>query len=439
MSKLNVIPLPSYTFGCEIECFGGPNLHPAVIAYELRQAGFTVRDQYRDESDYGDDRDEDEDDDYENERNGDDEDEQIEAAPPPATNNGYDSRTWIIGGDGSIRGQNTMEIKSPILKGPEGLREIRRLCNHLRKLGVTVNRSCGLHVHIGITNAEKRFAGDEILMIIKRYRDHQENIDKFLARSRTGTRNEFCRPLDQAVTSLEQTLAMATEPVYGPEAPPANWRVMTASQRQDWVRTGAGRFYWTSDQRYHTTEEPVTMENVVRLASCGTHYDRVSVASLSKYGTIEFRQHHGTVNGSKITNWIRFLLNHIEVSRMLVAEQKQVAVAPQPKKIKKDTLFLGLSKGVRKHFKTQAKRLERREEGRASRQAARRAEREAARAARREQQEATRRAREAPIAAPPPPPPMHPPFEAIDEEISNIAQSFEWIEVEGMDGRQRGD
>lgn len=403
MSKSNnIIPLPPYTFGVEIECVGGPTMHPSIVAYELRQAGFTVFDQYRD---YGGEDDEDRDEDYD--ENDDDgyEPEAAAAAPPTPRNGGYDTKTWTIGGDGSVRGQNTMEIKSPILKGQEGLREIRRFCNHLRKLGITVNRSCGLHVHIGITNAEKKFNADEILMICKRYHQHQEQIDKFLARSRTGDRNEFCRPLDTAIQSLERTLATVTEPVYGPEAPPANFARMDRYQREDWIARGAGRFFWQSDQRYHTVQEPITKDNVVALANCGTHYDRVSVASLGKYGTIEFRQHHGTANGAKITNWIRFLLNHVEVSRMLVAEQKQIAQAPQPKKARKDTPFVGLSKTVRKHFKKQSGRLERRNAGREERVAARRAEREAARVARREAQEAARR--------PPVAPPSIPEFDFV--------------------------
>jgi hypothetical protein len=335
------IALPPYTFGVEIECLAGP-LHPSVLAYELREAGFQVYDQYQQADGYY----AEDDDDYG------DEDEPTPIAVPtvnarPANENGgYDKKTWTIGSDGSVHGANAIEIKSPILSGAKGLRTLRRFCGHLVRLGVTVNRSCGLHVHVGITNAQKKFSNDEILTIVKRYSEHQDAINTFLARSRTVTEgrsaNGFCVPVDRVVTGLEGVKA----------------------------QQGESRF---------------AALGIDTIARYGQHYDRVSVSSLNKYGTIEFRQHHGTVNGSKITNWIRFLLTHVEISRHLVAAAKRQAETLSgipTKKIKKDTVFTGLPTKVRKHFKKQANRLGKREAERAARVEARRAERAAAREAR---------------------------------------------------------
>jgi hypothetical protein len=335
------IALPPYTFGVEIECLAGA-LHPSVLAYELRDAGFRVWDQYQQDTGYYEEDDDDADYDGSQPR-------PVPVAVnarPTNENGGYDSKTWTIGSDGSVHGPGAIEIKSPILSGPQGLRTIRRFCSHLIRLGVTVNRSCGLHVHVGITNAQKKFSNDEILTIVKRYGEHQATIDTFLARSRTATEgrnaNGFCVPVARVVQGLEGVRA----------------------------QTGEARF----------SGMPID-----QIARYGQHYDRVSVASLNKYGTIEFRQHHGTVNGSKITNWIRFLLTHVEISRHLVAANKRQAEtlsgAPT-KKIKKDTAFTGLPTKVRKHFKKQANRLGKREAERMVRVEARRAERAAAREAR---------------------------------------------------------
>jgi hypothetical protein len=41
------------------------------------------------------------------------------------------------------------EIVSPVLRGEQGLGELAKVCQILTDLGCQVNRSCGLHVHIG--------------------------------------------------------------------------------------------------------------------------------------------------------------------------------------------------------------------------------------------------------------------------------------------------
>lgn len=274
--------LPDYTFGVEIECMGGSNSRSAVRR-ALADAGFVVH---------------------------------------PSEYSAYDSQTWIVGTDGSLAGTNGMEIKSPILRGADGLKTIRRVTKVLNSLGVTVNRSCGLHVHVGITNAAQKFKNEEVYTILRRYNDHKEQIDLLLARSRRADANEFCGPIDDVVGRLE----------------------LEISDRQ-----------WRNAQ--------IDPDD---LAGEGDHYDCVSLEALGKYGTIEFRQHHGTTNGTKITNWIIFLLNHVEMARKLVADRQpkehrvdsMVRMARiMPKKKKADHLYAGLPSHVKRHFVTQAKRL----------------------------------------------------------------------------------
>lgn len=42
-----------------------------------------------------------------------------------------------------------MEVVSPVLKGEDGVMQIKTVCEWLARVGATVNRSTGLHVHIG--------------------------------------------------------------------------------------------------------------------------------------------------------------------------------------------------------------------------------------------------------------------------------------------------
>ena len=54
--------------------------------------------------------------------------------------------------DGSIRtgGLRAVEIVSPILKGENGIGQVKTVCAWLKRVGAKVNRSTGLHVHVGV-------------------------------------------------------------------------------------------------------------------------------------------------------------------------------------------------------------------------------------------------------------------------------------------------
>lgn len=59
---------------------------------------------------------------------------------------------WNAQADGSIAppmGYYGVEIVSPVLQGSEGLRQVVAVCCWLKTLGALVNRSTGLHVHVG--------------------------------------------------------------------------------------------------------------------------------------------------------------------------------------------------------------------------------------------------------------------------------------------------
>lgn len=297
VAKIKPFRFPQYTFGCEMECIGGRNTRMSVI-HAVRDAGFRVANE--------------------------------------SYVNRYNDDTWVVGFDGSLDGQNAMEIKTPILKGIEGLDAIRRFTKVLNDMGVRVNRSCGLHVHVGILNAKRKFRVDEVHTVLKRYAALKPQIDLLMAKSRRTDENEFCRDFSEAVRGIEREIS------HGELKP--------------------------------TKMLDRTVADV--LGECGDHYDAVSVAALSNYGTIEFRQHHGTVNGQKITNWIRFLLNFIEMSRLIATANRRPvrskkksadtgrlavrrALAPQVKIAlpEKDDIFAGQTATVVKHFQAQKARL----------------------------------------------------------------------------------
>src|SRR5262245_8670273 len=65
-----------------------------------------------------------------------------------------ESDGWRAMEDGSLcsapRGFRGVEIVSPVLRGREGLASVRAMVARLNSMGAVVNKTCGLHVHVGI-------------------------------------------------------------------------------------------------------------------------------------------------------------------------------------------------------------------------------------------------------------------------------------------------
>ena len=159
------------------------------------------------------------------------------------------TRYWKIVTDGSVRGG--FEVVSPVLRGERGMRELKVACEALQAAGAKINKTCGLHVHHGVSDLAK----DEIVRVAKSYSAMQTSIDEIMPSSRkTATSNHYCQPLSRHDFELMD-------------------RVTTLS---DFVSYG------------------------------GSRYRTVNLCSFPRIGTIEFRQHSGSVEFAKISAWIRF-------------------------------------------------------------------------------------------------------------------------------------
>lgn len=160
---------------------------------------------------------------------------------------------WKIVTDGSVSGRGTgqgtgLELVSPILKGEEGLIELEKALNALDAAGGKVNTTCGLHVHIdtaGMQNVQRK-------NFFNAYVRNQLMMDRLVSQSRRNNRNYTMPYESHNVDAYAEAAATAN-----------GWR-----------------------NRYFT----------------------VNVNSLPKYGTLEFRQHQGTLNGKKVVAWTQMLL-----------------------------------------------------------------------------------------------------------------------------------
>lgn len=150
--------------------------------------------------------------------------------------------------DASIRGENPIECVSPILSGKRGLDSLKNCCFTLNAAGATVNKSTGLHVHVGADH----LTGEQYVNVFKNYKALESVIDGFMARSRRGNDSCWCKSLAHF------------------------------------------------DYQYCRNQHDVYNE------MNGDRYYKVNPVAFYRHHTIEFRQHQGTTDFKKISAWVNF-------------------------------------------------------------------------------------------------------------------------------------
>ena len=157
--------------------------------------------------------------------------------------------------DQTIKGRSPYEIVTPILKGADGFGKLKHLCSELDYCMSEVNESCGLHVHIGAAN----MTDAHYIRIIRNYQRLEALIDSFMPLSRRANNNGFCRSL----------------------------------QGFDFSRC-------------------TTKRDVYDLMN--SRYYKINGHAYFRHQTIEFRQHSGTTDYTKISMWIQFLAALVKYS-----------------------------------------------------------------------------------------------------------------------------
>jgi hypothetical protein len=176
---------------------------------------------------------------------------------------------WKVVRDGSIRTRNGegAEFVSPVLKGQSGLDQVRAICDAFEALGITVNKSCGFHVHVGGFRADLDF----FKAITKLYARFEPAIDQLHPLSRRA--NNFCKGLRNGARDGSIDSAASLDQVI-----------------------------------YHATGEPS--------GSFGRRYYKLNLAAFLKHSTVEFRQHAGTVDATKAVSWIIICLKMVRAAQL---------------------------------------------------------------------------------------------------------------------------
>jgi len=173
--------------------------------------------------------------------------------------------------DGSVSGDvDPNEVVSPILRGNNGMTTLKNAVKALNAVGARVNSTCGLHVHIGAES----LSGEQYVNVFKNYQKLESLIDSFMAQSRRN--NYYARSLkEHDFSSCHNVSDVRRELSY---------------------------------DRYH----------------------KVNAESYERHKTIEFRQHQGSVNFTKISMWVKFCAKLISWSRSNVFTSEVTCIEDIP-------------------------------------------------------------------------------------------------------------
>lgn len=204
--------------------------------------------------------------------------------------NHVDNKKYFkIVSDSSVHGENPNEVVSPILGGNvRGLATLKKAINSLDAVGAQVNKSCGLHVHIGVS----KLTGEQYANIFKNYQKLETLIDSFMAESRRG---DCC------------------------------W----ACSLQGFDFTNCHSVSDVQDVMYHD------------------RYCKVNPMSYNRHSTVEFRQHQGSTNFEKISMWVKFCAKLVGWSRDNVFSSEVVNIEDIPFLNDEEKVFF---KGRKEHF-----------------------------------------------------------------------------------------
>jgi hypothetical protein len=156
------------------------------------------------------------------------------------------------------------------------LDQIRKICEVLRLKGAQINLNCGLHVHIGVRDGAASLDVSALKRLAVLYCTHEAAIiDNVQPPSRRGNANWLLRSIAQhspaMINQCRDVGELATLLRHGQLSRPRRRRRFFG---------GANR-----DER---------------------RYVKLNFLSFLTQGTVEFRQHSGTIDANKICQWVRF-------------------------------------------------------------------------------------------------------------------------------------
>lgn len=177
------------------------------------------------------------------------------------------SRKWIIGRDGSINFNSQLELRSPALKGEDGLTEITNVIKIIRENDFEIDESCGFHVHVSASNLSFK----RIRSVLFFYILYENYIDTFSPTRKDTHHSRTLLKIDRNGNESKKEIVLSS--------------LLQCEDQDDLIH-----FY-------------------------PDKYRKLNLRSLVEFKTIEFRQFHASFNRYEIRNWIRFINFVIEKSK----------------------------------------------------------------------------------------------------------------------------
>lgn len=224
-----------------------------------------------------------------------------------------DSSIWRIKTDGSVSGRgHGLELVTPVLKGEMDMLRLRKILAWLEEIGCTVNRTCGLHVHVGVSDWQV----SQFKNLAKRYMKFETAIDTFMPRSRRSSHNSYCQ---------SNAKHLADDIRYRSQFDTCDLTSM-----------------FTKINKARTAKDVST---AIQPRGHSGRYVKLNLHSFWKHGTVEFRHHSGTICGDKIDNWVRVCLamTHLADNKRSIKAKSGDNIDTYQDKL--SVFFNGLSKG----------------------------------------------------------------------------------------------
>jgi hypothetical protein len=159
---------------------------------------------------------------------------------------GYNHSTrnhWKVVPDGSLSGGHPMELVSPPLTPLQAIEQLEVILDVLNEEGCQVNRSCGFHIH----HHAPRYNAKRLKYLVNHFVKNERNFDSIVSPSRRHSQ-------------------------------------------------------WAQSNKQHLRS--MVVDGVVN--RCTTRYLKLNLQAFARQGTIEIRQHQGTLDLEKIAYWIIF-------------------------------------------------------------------------------------------------------------------------------------
>ena len=186
--------------------------------------------------------------------------------------------------DGSIDG---MEYVTGILQGNKGMVEVENICDALNK-ACYVDKTCGVHVHIGGANFNRRFA----ILSIMLGQMMQTQLFRIQPKSRRS--NTYCKVI------------------------PDKYRELRTINKKEFPFTYK-RMLRLLSKYIANTSSGFNKNNCKKSRNPNGHYSstRYKWLNLNNFSykdrgnTIEFRQHSGSLDYNKIRKWVLFCMSFV--------------------------------------------------------------------------------------------------------------------------------